>query len=208
MNKSTILLVCFFGYPIIGLIIFYFFRQNEIKQIKSKKKIGYDPDLLCLTVLIWPIFLMGLLGEGMLRLFDYIDMTTRGSTESKKISLNRQQQEQVKEIEETDPLRILFEIENQELKTSLIKKHGFNNLIEKTKYEVKNQDDYGALIKIYNPHNKRDYYFVKVINGTPEADGSFKDYYLQVPPDMDTAKEAVAWTYGLAENEYELTLRT
>jgi hypothetical protein len=43
---------------------------------------------------------------------------------------------------------------------------------------------------------------VKVVNSTPEPDGTFKDYYLRVPGTMNRAKEAVAWTFGLKEEEY------
>jgi hypothetical protein len=43
---------------------------------------------------------------------------------------------------------------------------------------------------------------VKVVNATPEADGSFKDYFLRVPPTVQTAREAVAWTFGKAADDY------
>lgn len=43
---------------------------------------------------------------------------------------------------------------------------------------------------------------VEVLNGTPEHDGSIKHYFLQVPPGVRTAREAVAWTYGLTELRY------
>ena len=50
---------------------------------------------------------------------------------------------------------------------------------------------------------------VEVVNGTPEADGSRKHYFLRVPSRMRTAREAVAWTYGLTEKQYAgLQLRT
>ncbi len=50
---------------------------------------------------------------------------------------------------------------------------------------------------------------VEVVNGSPEPDGSYRHYVLQVPPTMRTAREAVAWTYGLTEQEYaRLRLRT
>jgi hypothetical protein len=50
---------------------------------------------------------------------------------------------------------------------------------------------------------------VEVINGTPEPDGSRKHYFLQVPPDVRTPTEAVAWTYGMSETHYRrLQLRT
>jgi hypothetical protein len=43
---------------------------------------------------------------------------------------------------------------------------------------------------------------VKVLNSTPEADGSTKNYFLRVPPEIRTAKEAVAWTFGMSGEEY------
>jgi hypothetical protein len=44
---------------------------------------------------------------------------------------------------------------------------------------------------------------VKVRNGTAEPDGSFKDYFLRVPPTMRRAREAVAWTFTVSEHEYQ-----
>jgi hypothetical protein len=50
---------------------------------------------------------------------------------------------------------------------------------------------------------------VEVVNGTPESDGSHKRYVLTVPPQVRTAQEAVAWTYGLTAKQYsQLVLRT
>ncbi len=50
---------------------------------------------------------------------------------------------------------------------------------------------------------------VEVINGTPEPDGIKKHYFLQVPPNMLTARSAVAWTYGMTARQYRgLLLRT
>lgn len=44
--------------------------------------------------------------------------------------------------------------------------------------------------------------FVKVVNSTQEPDGSYKNYFIAVPPTMKTCKEAVAWTFRLEENDY------
>lgn len=43
---------------------------------------------------------------------------------------------------------------------------------------------------------------VEVINATPEPDGTHKHFFLQVPANMHTALEAVAWTYGMRADEY------
>lgn len=58
------------------------------------------------------------------------------------------------------------------------------------------------------PCTEEDTVFVEVINGTVEADGKRKHYYLRVPPNMKTARQAVAWTYGLEEHEYNPEVRT
>jgi len=50
---------------------------------------------------------------------------------------------------------------------------------------------------------------VEVTNGTAEADGSRKTYWLNVPPEMRSAKAAVAWTYGMTPEQYDgLVIRT
>jgi hypothetical protein len=43
---------------------------------------------------------------------------------------------------------------------------------------------------------------VEVVNSTREPDGSFKRYWLRVPPDMKTAREAVAWTFNVPAERY------
>lgn len=45
--------------------------------------------------------------------------------------------------------------------------------------------------------------YLKVINSTQEPDGTFKVYYLCVPPKMKTCKQAVAWTFSLKASEYK-----
>jgi hypothetical protein len=50
---------------------------------------------------------------------------------------------------------------------------------------------------------------VEVVNATPEPDGTRKHFFLQVPAHMRTAREAVAWTYGMSEHAYSrLIVRT
>jgi hypothetical protein len=50
---------------------------------------------------------------------------------------------------------------------------------------------------------------VEVVDGSPGPDGVGKHYVLPVPPSVRTAREAVAWTYGLSATQYaQLQLRT
>lgn len=75
-----------------------------------------------------------------------------------------------------------------------------------TALEEVHRDDFGILYKEADarrwarPHHLA---YVKVVNSTPEPDGSFKDYILRVPPEISTARAAVAWTFGLKEDQYQ-----
>jgi hypothetical protein len=50
--------------------------------------------------------------------------------------------------------------------------------------------------------------YLKVINSTPEPDGSYKNYFLCVPPEITTCKQAVAWTFRLDPDDYNPTQET
>jgi hypothetical protein len=43
---------------------------------------------------------------------------------------------------------------------------------------------------------------IEVVNRTREPDGRFKHYWLRVPPTMQTAREAVAWTFNMRAERY------
>jgi hypothetical protein len=45
--------------------------------------------------------------------------------------------------------------------------------------------------------------YLREIKDTPEPDGSTKRYALRVPPTITRAREAVAWTFGMKEREYQ-----
>jgi hypothetical protein len=49
---------------------------------------------------------------------------------------------------------------------------------------------------------------LEVINSTAEPDGSWKRYWLRVPPQMQTAHEASAWTIDMLAKDYAPTIET
>jgi len=55
-------------------------------------------------------------------------------------------------------------------------------------------DDYGVLYRMPSPYGS-EMRIVKVQDSTGI-------YWLSVPPNMQTAKQAVAWTYGMKEDEF------
>ena len=49
---------------------------------------------------------------------------------------------------------------------------------------------------------EEDITMVEVQNSTPEPDRIYCTYFLRVPNLAHTARDGVAWTFGLAEDEY------
>ena len=50
--------------------------------------------------------------------------------------------------------------------------------------------------------------YVGVTNSTAEPDGTFKRYFLRVPPHLKTARAAVAWTFQKEESDYAPAVET
>ena len=97
---------------------------------------------------------------------------------------------------------------NIEVRRVKITQYGDAKYLEDSNAELIHEDDWGKLYSkdIGDPDGPM--VMVKVVNSTPEPDGSFKDYYIRVRPDITTAHEAVASTFGLTPDEYKPTVET
>lgn len=91
---------------------------------------------------------------------------------------------------------------NQTIRQVLLEMFGQDRFIEESGAHVVDRYKGGVLYR-YDFDFSEPLVMVKVKNSTPEPDGTYKYYYLRVPPDMQTAKQAVAWTFGLTSSEYE-----
>jgi hypothetical protein len=49
---------------------------------------------------------------------------------------------------------------------------------------------------------------IEVVNRTRDPDGGFKRYWLRVPPTVQTAREAVAWTFNMPAEQYAPEIET
>jgi hypothetical protein len=90
---------------------------------------------------------------------------------------------------------------NSEIRRVLMERYGVQRYLHDVGAVPFAQDAFGTLYRLEHPH-RAPIVLVKVRNSTPEPDGTWKDYFLRVPPDMRTAREAVAWTFGLSAAEY------
>ncbi len=105
---------------------------------------------------------------------------------------------------------------NMVIRSLMIERFGTGKYIMETGTEEIDRSDYGILyrkehanapdapergkfiMRFFEP-----IHMVRMTSKTPEADGSFREYFLRVPANIKTAREAVAWTFNLEENEYE-----
>jgi len=90
---------------------------------------------------------------------------------------------------------------------------GFEKFVKDGLATVITEDaEYGTLYRLPGETPKEPMVLLKVINSTPEPDGSFADYYLRVPPTMTDVREALRWTFGgdetLGSQLYEPLVQT
>jgi hypothetical protein len=98
---------------------------------------------------------------------------------------------------------------NQEVRYVGMKIVGFDRVMshKKTKIIHKDKEKDQVLFSISGVFDEPIQY-VRVWNSTAELDGSFKPYYLCVPPEVKTCADAVAWTFRKTAKDYNPSQET
>ncbi|MFE2016139.1 DUF6745 domain-containing protein [Streptomyces sp. NPDC059491] len=104
------------------------------------------------------------------------------------------------------PERIRDE-ENAELRRVMLEHYGYDRYLAASGARHQHRDETGVLWRIELPDDE-DVVMVEVVNSTPEPDGSHRTYWLRVPPTTRTAREGVAWTFGLRPEAYAPLVQT
>jgi hypothetical protein len=99
------------------------------------------------------------------------------------------------------------EEQNAEIRRVMLEFFGFDRYLRESGAKEVSRDSYGVLWRLELPDDEP-LVMVEVINATPEPDGSSRTYFLRVPPQTKTPREAVAWTFGLTEEEYSPSVQT
>ena len=90
---------------------------------------------------------------------------------------------------------------NLEYRRFLLDRVGLDRFIDEGLAHRIQADECGDLYRCLLP-GEEPLILVRVINATPEPDGSRRRYTLRVPPEVQTARQAVAWTFGMEAAEY------
>ncbi|HZM74436.1 MAG TPA: hypothetical protein VFC19_01850 [Candidatus Limnocylindrales bacterium] len=96
---------------------------------------------------------------------------------------------------------------NAEMRRVMLEHFGFERYLRESGAKKQHADEFGTLWRVDIPGDEP-LVMVEVINSTAEPDGSFRTYFLRVPPQTGTARAGVAWTFGLSEQEYVPTKQT
>jgi hypothetical protein len=96
--------------------------------------------------------------------------------------------------------------ENQEIRSVMLERFGAERYILEGDAKQVSKDEYGVLYK--KAWKNGEYVMVQVLNSTLEPTGERKKYFLRVPPEIKTAKEAVAWTFYQKPEEYNPRVET
>jgi hypothetical protein len=87
-------------------------------------------------------------------------------------------------------------IGNQELRRVVLDRLGWDGFMDTAEATLVAQDDYGKLWATGIELDGEQVALVEVVNASAEPDGSYRRYFLRVPPTMRTARAAIAWTFG------------
>jgi len=87
--------------------------------------------------------------------------------------------------------------QNAEIRRVMLEQFGRDKFLQLPTCQKVHSDDYGILYRNNSilDVNGEPYCFVKVVNSTPNPDGTYKDYILRVNPHCQTAREAVQSTF-------------
>jgi hypothetical protein len=112
-------------------------------------------------------------------------------------------------IEEPDKITItrIETEENAEIKRILIDRFGVQRYLTESNNAKVHEDEFGTLY-VKRVDASEPIAMVRVTNSTPESDGTYKEYFLRVPPTVTTAREAVAWTFNLDSEDYNPGVET
>jgi hypothetical protein len=80
---------------------------------------------------------------------------------------------------------------NAERRRVLFDAIGIDRFLATSDAVIVQQDDFGRLCRLEQPGEREPYVAVEVVNATAEPDGSRRRYFLRVPPDMRTSRQAV-----------------
>jgi len=86
---------------------------------------------------------------------------------------------------------------NQEIRRVMLERYGWDRYLTDVEAKELHTDECGTLLQIDLADDENPARFVRVIDNSTN-----RQYSLRVPPDIQTAREAVAWTFDVPPEQY------
>jgi hypothetical protein len=96
---------------------------------------------------------------------------------------------------------------NIEVRRVMLERYGVERFLCAIKARPIHTDTFGQLYRA-ELRGEEPLAVVKVVNSTPGPDGARKAYFLRVPPYVRSARQAVAWTFGIEATAYAPAIET
>jgi hypothetical protein len=94
---------------------------------------------------------------------------------------------------------------SEQHRSLLLDLFGYERLVQEGPAAMLDDDACGTLWQVTLPGTDVEAVsLVEVVNATPEPDGERRRFFLRVPPRMQRAQDAVAWTFGLTEQQWQV----
>lgn len=101
----------------------------------------------------------------------------------------------------------ILDTPNAEIRRVMLERYGYERFVQDLPATKVMTDDWGTLWKAEFVDDEP-LVMVELVNSTPEQDGSFRKYFLRVPPGVKTAHEAVAWANHETVETYHPQIQT
>lgn len=97
---------------------------------------------------------------------------------------------------------------NLEIRRLMLERYGVKRFLIDVGAKEVQRDECGILYRHSVHEAFEPIAIVEVTNSTSEPDGTYKKYFLRVPPWLTTAKAGIAWTFDLKSDEYAPAIQT
>jgi hypothetical protein len=114
---------------------------------------------------------------------------------------------QVVELPETITVAQIRGARNLEVRRVLLERYGLDRYLRDADATLVQADEHGKLWRCELPGDEP-LAMVEVVNATPEPDGTSATYLLRIPPTVSSARQAVAWTFGMSAEDYDPLVQT
>ena len=102
----------------------------------------------------------------------------------------------------------ILSTKNAEVRRIMMSRYGTGLLMQRGGGSAIDKSEFGTLWRMEVPGEQEPRHVAEVLNCSPEPDGTWKTYWLPVPPTCMTTRDAIAWTGFRTADDYAPMIET